>query len=267
VSGSTPEQLREMATGYVLGALSESDARAFAAYLETSPDAQREVADLRELLPVLAAAIEGPRPSSSLRARVIAHATRASATLAARPAKEKPFRSARPLPVAWFALAASLVALVGVSVSHMRLRSDLAARDSTVATLRQDLVQANAQRVEAQATLSGLLDTHTTYTRLTAQGDTKPDVRLFCNWHTQVAFASAAGLSPNTAGRVYQLWFIPKAGAPIPSVTFTVDAAGNAQLVNISLPGGQELAAAAVTDEPAGGSAQPTTTPFLVGTL
>ena len=39
MSGSTPEQLREMATGYVLGALSEGDARAFAAFLDHT-DAQ-----------------------------------------------------------------------------------------------------------------------------------------------------------------------------------------------------------------------------------
>ncbi len=267
MSGPTPEQLREMAAGYVLGALSESDARAFAAFLETSPEARREVADLREILPVLASAIEGPRPAASLRARVLSHATRASATLSARPTHSSPARPPQPVPVTWLALAASLVALIGVSVSHMRLRSDLASRDSAVATLQRDLARAEAQRVEAQATLSGLLDTHTTFTRLTAQGDAKPDIRLFCNWHTQVAFASAAGLAPNTAGRVYQLWFIPRAGAPIPSVTFTVDAAGTAQLINIALPAGQELAAAAVTDEPTGGSPQPTTTPFLVGTL
>jgi anti-sigma-K factor RskA len=256
-----------MATGYVLGALSEGDARAFAAFLETSPAAQREVADLRELLPVLASAIEGPRPSASLRARVLAHATRASASLSARPARGQPLRPARPLPVAWIALAASLIALIGMSLSHMRLRADLATRDSAVATLRRNLAQAEAQRVEARATLGGLLDTHTTYTRLTAQGNKKPDVRLFCNWQAQVAFASAAGLTPNSVGRVYQLWFLPKAGAPIPSVTFTVDAAGNARLINISLPENQEIATATVTDEPTGGSPQPTTTPFLVGSL
>jgi anti-sigma-K factor RskA len=267
VSGATPEQLREMATGYVLGALSDGDARAFAAFLETSPEAQREVAELRDLLPVLASAIEGPRPSASLRARVIAHATRASARLSAPPASTRPIAPARTMPVAWLALAASLVALIGVSVSHMQLRSDLAARDSAVASLTRELAQTQALRIEAQASLTGLLDTHTTYTRLIAQGTSGPDVRLFCNWHAQVAFASAAGLAPNASGRVYQLWFIPKAGAPIPSVTFTVDAAGNAQLVNIALPDGQELAAAAVTDEPTGGSPQPTTTPFLVGTL
>jgi hypothetical protein len=66
---------------------------------------------------------------------------------------------------------------------------------------------------------------------------------------------------------VYQLWIIPKDGAPIPSQTFTVDAEGKALVTGITLPGDQLLAAAAVTDEPTGGSPQPTTTPFLVGTL
>lgn len=267
MSGATPEQLREMATGYVLGALSESEARAFATYLESSPEAQREVAELRELLPVIASAIEGPRPSASLRARVIAHATRASARLAAPPVSVKPIRPSRPFPIAWIAMAASLVALIGVSISHIGLRTSLAARDSALAVLQQRLAAADSQRVDAQELLTGLLDTHTTFTRLTSKTNTQQDIRLFCNWHTQVAYASAAGLAPSGAGRVYQLWFIPKSGAPIPSVTFTVDQRGNAQLIDIKLPETQEIAAAAVTDEPTGGSPQPTTTPFLVGTL
>jgi hypothetical protein len=35
----------------------------------------------------------------------------------------------------------------------------------------------------------------------------------------------------------------------------------------IKVPEGMELTAAALTEEPEGGSPQPTTTPFLVGTL
>ena len=267
MSGATPEQLRELATGYVLGALSDSDARAFAAFLETSPEAQREVAELRELLPVIASAIEGPRPPAGLRARMIARATRASARLSAAPATGQPIRPPRQLPMTWVALAASLIALIGISVSHVGLRATLASRDSALAALQQRLAAADSQRIDAQELLTGLLDTHTTYTRLVSKANAKQDIKLFCNWHTQVAYAAAAGLAPSGAGRVYQLWFIPKSGAPIPSVTFTVDQRGSAQLVDIKLPETQEIAAAAVTDEPTGGSPQPTTTPFLVGTL
>jgi anti-sigma-K factor RskA len=266
VSGATPEQLRDMTTAYVLGALSDGEARAFAAWLETSPDAQREVAELRELLPVLASAIEGPKPPASLRARLITHAIRASSKpTAAIPSA--PARRSRPLPVAWLALAASLVALIGVSVSHVRLRSDLAARDSAVTALRQALGTSDQHRIETEATLHNLLDPAVTLTRLTARGNTAPEVRFFYNRKRQVAIASAAGLSPTAAGRVYQLWFIPKGGAPIPSVTFTVDASGTALITSITVPGGQELASAALTEEPTGGSPQPTTAPFLVGTL
>lgn len=266
MNGATPEQLRDMATAYVLGTLSDADARAFAAWLESSPEGQREVAEVRELLPVLASALDGPRPAASLRSRVIAHATQS--TRAPQPSVvAKPIRPARPLPAAWIALAASLVALIGISVSHVRLRADLSARDSAVTELRQQLVTSDQARSATEATLKQLLDPSVSLTRLTAQGGAAPEIRFFYSRANRTAIASAAGLAPNAAGRVYQLWFIPKAGAPIPSVTFTVDAEGKALITNIDLPEGQELAAAAVTDEPTGGSAQPTTTPFLVGTL
>jgi anti-sigma-K factor RskA len=266
VNGATPEQLRDMATAYVLGTLSDAEARAFAAWLEGSPEGRREVAEVRELLPVLASALDGPRPAASLRARVIAHAT--NANRAPQPAvTEKPIRPARPLPAAWIALAASLLALLGISVSHMRLRSDLAERDSAVTELRRQLAASDQERSATAATLRQLLDPSMSLTRLTAQGKAAPEIRFFYSRAHRTAIASAAGLTPNAAGRVYQLWFIPRAGAPIPSVTFTVDADGTALLTNISVPDGQELAAAAVTDEPTGGSPQPTTTPFLVGTL
>jgi anti-sigma-K factor RskA len=64
------------------------------------------------------------------------------------------------------------------------------------------------------------------------------------------------------------LWLIPKAqgGKPIPSLTLRPDADGKFVLLVANPP---ELMAAtkalAITEEPEGGSAQPTTTPRWVG--
>ena len=67
-------------------------------------------------------------------------------------------------------------------------------------------------------------------------------------------------------GRTYQLWFI-KDGKPVPSVTFNVAPAGDAVVSQVSVPAEGQLSAAAVTEEPAGGSPQPTTPVLLVGAL
>jgi len=75
---------------------------------------------------------------------------------------------------------------------------------------------------------------------------------------------SASKLKPAPAGRTYQLWFI-RDGKPVPSVTFNVAPAGDALVSDVTVPTGGEISAAAITEEPAGGSQQPTTPILLVG--
>jgi len=72
------------------------------------------------------------------------------------------------------------------------------------------------------------------------------------------------GLAPPRMQRTYQLWGLPARGAPISLGIFVPDARGRAQVV-ARVPPGVELVAGAVTEEPAGGSPQPTQPPFLVG--
>jgi anti-sigma-K factor RskA len=65
------------------------------------------------------------------------------------------------------------------------------------------------------------------------------------------------------AGRAYQLWLVT-ASAKISAGTFSPDAGGDAVVrATYALPA-TALAAVAVTDEPAAGSAQPTTAPLLL---
>jgi len=75
----------------------------------------------------------------------------------------------------------------------------------------------------------------------------------------------AAALRPAGAGRTYQLWFITPEQEKISAGTFDVDALGEAAL-QVSIPPGIEvIALAAVTDEPVGGSPQPTGSIHLAG--
>ncbi len=73
------------------------------------------------------------------------------------------------------------------------------------------------------------------------------------------------GLAALPAGKQYQAWIIPPGGAPKPEPTFSPgsDGAGS-----VDVPEAPEKGALlAITVEPAGGSQQPTTKPFLIATL
>ncbi len=80
--------------------------------------------------------------------------------------------------------------------------------------------------------------------------------------HPHMGMAITADEMPSLASaRMLQLWFLPKSGKPVSAAIFHPDAAGEVALVApVTLPW-NEIAALAITDEPAGGSPQPTT-PF-----
>jgi anti-sigma-K factor RskA len=56
-------------------------------------------------------------------------------------------------------------------------------------------------------------------------------------------------------------------GKPVPSVTFKPGADGRATIARVPVPTGGSISAAAVTVEPEGGSAQPTSPIVMVGAL
>jgi anti-sigma-K factor RskA len=74
----------------------------------------------------------------------------------------------------------------------------------------------------------------------------------------------ASNLPPAPAGKTYELWIIPKGGAPRPAGLFQSDANGNAMHM---APGPVDMgttSAIAVSMEPEAGSEAPTTTPIIV---
>ena len=54
MTGPSPDSPPDLAAAYALGALSPDEARRFEAFLATSPEAQREVAEYREVAALLA---------------------------------------------------------------------------------------------------------------------------------------------------------------------------------------------------------------------
>jgi len=143
----------------------------------------------------------------------------------------------------------------------------VAERDAAIAELRRDFGTTQAQLRAREATLNAILEPDVRLTTLTSTSTPAPVIQLFMNPKKRVALIHAFNLQPTDSGRVYQLWFIPKGGKPIPSVTFNAEPTGLAMVQQVAIPEAPNLAVAAVTNEPAGGSPQPTTQPILVGTI
>lgn len=72
-----------------------------------------------------------------------------------------------------------------------------------------------------------------------------------------------ANLPPAAQGRTYEMWLVPKTGAPVPAGLFQTAADGRALHLRPGTVDLNTVAAVAVSDEPAAGSAAPTTTPFI----
>ena len=255
---SHPEQESplDLAAAYALGALPAEEARRFEAYLAGSPEAQREVAEYREVAALLALAGPESAPSPDLRERVIARVR----TPAAGPAAARP-RGGRP----WLALAAALVAVVGLGFGYSQL--------TTVRDLRQELARLGqrldetSDRLRArEATLNSILEPGVQLFQLTASGDPEPLVQLFWDRRSHRAVIHGFRLDSVPEGRAYQLWFI-KDGAPVPSVTFRPEATGHVLVEGIAVPAEGDVSAAALTVEPESGSPQPTSPIRLVGPL
>ena len=84
-----------------------------------------------------------------------------------------------------------------------------------------------------------------------------PMVRAYLHPHMGVAI-TADQMPPIAPARTLQLWSVPKTGKPTSIAIFRPDSQGQIALVApVTMPM-NEIGALAVTEEPAGGSPQPT---------
>ena len=255
---SHPEQEspQDLAAAYALGALSPDEARRFEAYLAGSPEAQREVAEYREVAALLALAGPESAPAPDLRERVLARDRTPSSSVG-------PGATRRSVP--WLALAAGILAAVGLGFGYAQM--------GTARQLRQELARAG-QRLDRtsellrarEATLNAIFEPGVQLFQLTASGDPDPLIQLFWDRQRHRAILHGFQLDSVPQGRAYQLWFI-KDGAPVPSVTFRPESTGHVLLERIEVPADGDVTAAALTVEPESGSPQPTSPIRLVGEL
>jgi anti-sigma-K factor RskA len=163
-----------------------------------------------------------------------------------------------PTQWGWAALlAAAAIAVVAIWLSVIDRR-----RASELADARSTILQVSGERDRMQQALSFLNQPETQQVGFGKGQAAPPRGNVFVNPRTGVLLI-ASNLPDLAAGRIYEMWVIPKGGAPRPAGLFR-SASGTALHI---LPGPVDVAgigAVAVTVEPQSGSPAPTTTPIIV---
>jgi len=167
-------------------------------------------------------------------------------------------------PAVTAALAAGLLyALVVLPLRERQraLDAELTAQQRTIDELRGELVAARSA--------IDMLASRDLKLALLASGGPQAEAwgRLLRDERSRVWQLYTFDLQPLGPDRTYELWFITDDDRKIPAGTFDVDAAGRGRH-QVTVPRDLEgIVVAAVTDEPAGGSPQPTGQIQLVARL
>jgi len=249
----TSHEWQEQAAPYALGILTPEERRAFEVHLAGCDACRADVRVYTEVAAALAHAAPTVEPPSALRDRVLAEARRV------RPIGAGPQIAPRArLP--WLAAAAALLLAAGGGVAMWRLTTrvhdlerSLGVRDSVHAADSAALVLLTGPDVNV-VSLAGT--------------NRAPSARVVWNHALNRFVVFAFDLPAAPAGRTYQLWAIAKGHAPLSMGTFNTDDQGRARVV---LTVDRQIAAlgfvenCGLTEEPSGGSSQPTETPRLLG--
>lgn len=243
------EQLQEYYAAYALGTLEGEERAALDAHLERRcPVCTVELERARWLVAQLAYLAPEVEPPAGLRRKVLAGAG----------TTKSPERRGW-IPMWAWAGAAALVLVTLFSIFEMRrYRTELANLQDEIRTARRRTAMLESERQLYQRALAIRTASGTREVDLKPTGkNALPEVRAF--WHAEMGLVLAGNKIPSpTADRTFQLWVVPKKGAPLSAGTFHPDAAGTVLMVAAPGTAIADAAALAVSEEPAGGLPQPT---------
>lgn len=270
--------VREMLALDALDALSPAERAELDRHLTTCDECRRELAALRDAAASIGKSLpERKMPAereAAMRARLLGRAIedrtgvtpireRASAP-APQSAGARERGSARPTIARWLAAAALLLA-IGAIAYDISLRSTIQQLSTAGAALRDSTGVLERRLADQKAILDGLTGPGVRVMDAGATNARQPYGRMFWDQPANRWTFVAYNLPPTTPGRTYQLWLVTRDQKKVSAGTFTPSDSGSAIVRATYALAPDSLAAIAVTSEPAGGSAQPTTTPFLVG--
>ncbi len=251
-----------------LGALPAAQAEAVRAHLEGCAECRAEYQALRAVADAVGySALAGPIELDELRsARMRANLMRAiRQDAAARDLEPQRLAATRRQPwLAYLAIAASLAVALLSAVNNAGLRAERDADEQRIAVLQQS-VAAEAKSAgelrdrlnESDARLAALLSPNGKHFAIPQGEVIESGGRIFLALHSLPTLAQ---------NKVFQAWTVAKGATGVsPSITFRADNRGTA-LVELPEPA-DNLAAVALSVEPAGGSKKPTSKPSFVRKL
>ncbi len=236
----TDHRWLESAAPYALGTLDREEHAAFEAHLAGCAACRAEVQAVREVAGLLAYSAPDAAPPAALRERVLAEGRRV-----------RPLPRPRPARAPWLAAAAAAVLALAAGYAWWQARSEMA--DVRAALAARDFL------------LEAILAPDVSTAALAATGQ-PPSARVFYNPGRHRVVMAVYHLPPAPAGRTYQLWAIATGKPPVSLGTFNTPPEGRLTMA-LDVPRDLTFTLTAVTEEPAGGSPQPTQNPFLIGEL
>jgi anti-sigma factor RsiW len=291
--GMTHESAREALEALALDALDASEREAVMAHVATCATCQSELAALENTANELAyAAAPLPMPPAQrdrIRARLLARAAADRASqdplagvtpLRVEPTRGTPPSDARPIrppvstrrtfgPAAWMAMAAGVVAVLGVgaflNASRQRdaLREALIAARATSGAQLAALDSLRSAVTSKDRMLANLTGPQVAVMTLASTVKAPPTGMMFWDQRHDAWTFVAHHVPMPKSGRTYQLWLVTPS-AKISAGTFMPSTDGEVMMQATYAMPKDSLAAVAVTEEPGGGSPQPTSAPMMV---
>ena len=270
----------EHAAPYALGALDDGDRASFENHLATCDVCAAEVRELKDVAGLLAMAAPRVAPPPTLRDRILsdARAVRPIA-IVAKAATQPPGPVAKPHEevrraappkrewgtfAPWLAAAAAIVVAVYLGQQRQSERTARDAAQQALASARRTLDSTTSALARRDSLIASLVAPDVQAITVSGSGPA-PSAKYYLDRRAGRIVIAASSLPPAASGRTYQLWGIETGKPPVSLGTFNTDSSGRA-LESLAVPAGLRIAVTAVTDEPTGGSPQPTTTPFLAAT-
>ena len=273
----TDTELRELLPMYALNALEPGEAAQVEAFVARNPEARVELRGFLETTALLATSVPQLEPTGELRSKVL-EKIRATAQVA--PPSSTPISSpvapisavpisavpilpvsipSAPKPLRWLipalstlALAASLIAVVlGTRVSSLNteLEATRTRNASQISSLQNELTTIRSQNASGVAVVAA---PGAKMYALFDPGNKKPIGQVVLTKDGRVFFAHELGTIPT--GKTWQAWAITKDSKAVSLGVFAGSSITNA----VKTVNPVDVAAFGVSEEPAGGSSQPT---------
>jgi len=242
----TCDELRDQYELYALGALEAEERTELDTHLRRPDDPCVEgVRRARERMTTLALLSPEAQPPARLRAKVVNMVG-------------EPKRS-------WNWAAPWAVAMVGLAVVALWLG---VSRREQSRVLNQMRAEARRRNVELNRLTEAFALMNDPAAKQVVFGEDapKPRGRVFVN-PQQGVLLLASNLAPAPLGKIYEMWIIPKGGAPAPAGLFQSQGDGTVMYLRRGPVDVATTAIVAVTLEPEAGSAAPTSTPIIAAAL